>query len=68
MDNCDNIKYKLLKIWVGLTCIVTLIYLAYWYFNYEFYPIAYLDKKRLKFLRENTPAHPPPLISFIDHD
>lgn len=66
MKSSDNIKYKSLRIWVILICIVTLIYSIYWYCNYENHPVAYYDTNRLTFLRNNTPSHPPPLTSFMD--
>lgn len=59
-------KYKLLKIWIVVIIVITLIYLLYWYMNYEIHPVAYYNTNRLNFLRYNTVAHPPPLVNFMD--
>lgn len=61
-----NIRYKFLIIWVVVVMIITIIYFGYWYFNYEFHPVAYYDINRQKYLRNNTPVHPPPLVNFMD--
>lgn len=66
MNSHDNIKYRSLRIWVVLICIVTLMYTAYCLCNYEHHPVSYYDVNRLTFLRNNTPSHPPPLTSFMD--
>lgn len=62
----ERVKYKVLKIWLIIVIVVTIVYCLYWYLNYDIYPVSYYNIERQNFLRSNTSAHPPPLINFLD--
>ena len=63
-DN-NKLKFKALKIWVGLIVIITMIYVMISFLGYDYYEQSDFDIRGRKYLRTITPAYPPPLVNFI---
>jgi len=67
--------YKYLKYWLYAIIIITIIFLCFHvislnYWDHVIYPIYDVNcgqnNQYSKWIIENTPAYPPPLINFID--
>lgn len=59
-------SYWYIKIWIIAIILISLIYIAYVYFGYGGFDISYFDSQKREYLQSITPAHPPPLVHFMD--
>ncbi len=64
----NNINYvpTYIKYWVLGIFIISLMYLIYIYYEYGFFIPSFCDDEKKEYLRSLTPAHPPPLVNFMD--
>ena len=58
-------KYKYVKKWAIIIFIITILFVIYDQV-FDDYTLSKKTKEQLTFLRNSTPAYPPPLINFID--
>ena len=59
-------KYSYIKLWVLGIILLTIVYFIYYYCIYDSYTLSFYDGNKLNYLRSMTPAHPPPLVNFMD--
>jgi hypothetical protein len=57
---------KSIKLWALIVFILTLFYIGYTFFFESCINIDPYDQNKLEYLRNITPAYPPPLVNFMD--